>query len=749
MAKNKANASSLTAGDILKIIQKHYFWMLLPVLVLVAFILKNMAMGKIKTDFEQSVSSVNSEKKAVDDIASNSKHPNSDTIKAIQSETETLTSNVKDTWKLMYDEQKKRNKWPRRLSSEFLKIVENAKFESPIGVGKPYILEDYAGMMSANLPQLLIDVNRRRYQVRCYQFVREEGAPPTGRFEPVYIDRSIEQADVYTEPLLYLFGKDGRVYQYHESKQYIEEIKESALRQRLSEIPAAERTEYWVETDPMITNPGQYVSGGSRTADSTAAMPAMMRMGTPGAGSIPGDGIDPALMNFNQNEYSFNPRDIANNEILPGLPTLEERSRQVGNVDWQNPEIFSLLNWREAVPRSIEVWYLQEDLWVYQALLRVVMSSNGILNDQVLEGTADARTVDQVEENVEEADSKQQSAANNIGKSAIKCIESLMIGQQAASSWSEIKNLSLTGVSASGEGGMMMPGMMMPGMMPMGMPGAAGAGGAMPMPMPMPMPTAGAGGGGGGGMPGMPMMPMMPMGMPGSGDGEVTEADIRTALKDNRYLDAQDEPLTADSPSPFAEFKRMPIIMKLIVDQRRIPEILVNCANCSMPIDVRHVRIAPDNLQSGGGTAAAAMPVGAGVPAATAAGALPGGAAGGGVSLGRSALGETSGYGSDAIRISIYGVINIFNEPDPAIFGTGIDELEKQAKTGPQGTAQEAPQGAQPSPAAAPQQGEAPSAEGAPAEGAPAQPAQPSPEEPAQPAPEPAAPAAAEAVPAN
>lgn len=247
----------------------------------------------------------------------------------------------------------------------------------------------------------------------------------------------------------------------------------------------------------------------------------------------------------------------------------------------------------------------------------------------------------------------------------------------------------------------------------------------------------------------MPMMPMMPMGMPGSGDGEVTEADIRTALKDNRYLDAQDEPLTADSPSPFAEFKRMPIIMKLIVDQRRIPEILVNCANCSMPIDVRHVRIAPDNLQSGGGTAAAAMPMGAGVPAATAAGALPGGAAGGGVSLGRSALGETSGYGSDAIRISIYGVINIFNEPDPAIFGTGIDELEKQAKTGPQGTAQEAPQGAQPSPAAAPQQGEAPSAEGAPAEGAPAQPAQPSPEEPAQPAPEPAAPAAAEAVPAN
>ncbi|MBR6481391.1 MAG: hypothetical protein IKT12_06775, partial [Thermoguttaceae bacterium] len=475
MAKNKANASSLSAADLLKIIQKHYFWMVLPVLVLVAFILKNMAMGKIKTDYDQNVSTVNAEKKAVDEIASNSKHPNESTINAIKDETQTLTDNVESTWKLMYDEQKKRNKWPRRLSSEFLKIVENAKFESPIGIGKPYILEDYAGMMSANLPQLLIDVNRRRFQVRCYQFVREEGAPPTGRFEPVYIDRSVEEADVYTEPLLYLFGKDGRVYQYHEAKQYIEEIKESALRQRLSEIPPAERTEYWVETDPMITDPGNYVAGAGRAGNAGTGMPGMMpgmmpglmQSGTANSSSIPGEGVDPALSNFNQNEYTFNPRDIANNEILPGLPALEERSRQVGNVDWQNPEIFSLLNWREAVPRSIEVWYLQEDLWVYQALLRVVMRSNGILPDPVLEGTADARAAAQVEENVEEADDKQQSAANNIGKSAIKCIESLMIGQQAASSWSEIKNLSLTGINLSGEGGLpgMMPGML-PGIMP-------------------------------------------------------------------------------------------------------------------------------------------------------------------------------------------------------------------------------------------------------------------------------------------
>ena len=88
----------------LNMLGKYYFWIVLPVLVLVAFFLKNMAQGKIKTDYEKDVSGINSEKKAMDDIASNSKHPNKDTIKAIEEETETLSKNVYDTWRLMYDE---------------------------------------------------------------------------------------------------------------------------------------------------------------------------------------------------------------------------------------------------------------------------------------------------------------------------------------------------------------------------------------------------------------------------------------------------------------------------------------------------------------------------------------------------------------------------------------------------------------------------------------------------------------------
>ena len=55
-------------------------------------------------------------------------------------------------------------------------------------------------------------------------------------------------------------------------------------------------------------------------------------------------------------------------------------------------------------------------------------------------------------------------------------------------------------------------------------------------------------------------------------------------------------PYDAESPyyvrHPFAEFKLMPIRMSLIMDQHRIPKLLVECANSNMPIEVRRVRIA-------------------------------------------------------------------------------------------------------------------------------------------------------------
>jgi hypothetical protein len=65
-----------------------------------------------------------------------------------------------------------------------------------------------------------------------------------------------------------------------------------------------------------------------------------------------------------------------------------------------------------------------------------------------------------------------------------------------------------------------------------------------------------------------------------------------------RYVDATGVPITGPPP-PGEPFKRMPVYLELIVDQREIPKLLVECANAPMPVEVRQLRINPD--QGGGG----------------------------------------------------------------------------------------------------------------------------------------------------
>ena len=106
-----------------------------------------------------------------------------------------------------------------------------------------------------------------------------------------------------------------------------------------------------------------------------------------------------------------------------------------------------------------------------------------------------------------------------------------------------------------------------------------------------------------------------------SGGGSAEDA----ALKQNRYVDEKGEPLAADAASPTKEFKRMPIRMKLSIDQRKIAKLLVECANSAMPIEVRRVRIKPGEGEivdfgtgaaggTGGTGAGAAFAGGTGMP---------------------------------------------------------------------------------------------------------------------------------------
>jgi hypothetical protein len=173
------------------------------------------------------------------------------------------------------------------------------------------------------------------------------------------------------------------------------------------------------------------------------------------------------------------------------------------------------------------------------------------------------------------------------------------------------------------------------------------------------------------------------------GDGmsaaPMTEEDIFKYLKRNRYVDLEMKPLGEDDAPPMAEVNIMPVCLDLIVDQRRVSEILVECANSPMPIDVKLVRYSPGMAQTGVlgvGLASGGMDGGMGGSMSSNTSGMSSGSTGGGSTSGMSggdmsALdnfevgGKIGPYGSDAVNIQIIGVIYIYNEPDKDKLATG------------------------------------------------------------------------------
>jgi len=73
-----------------------------------------------------------------------------------------------------------------------------------------------------------------------------------------------------------------------------------------------------------------------------------------------------------------------------------------------------------------------------------------------------------------------------------------------------------------------------------------------------------------------------------------------SALVANRYLDSEGKPDPRTSgPFGSTEFRQLPVHMTLMMDQRWIPRVLIECANASLPVEVKQVRVNPS--QSGVG----------------------------------------------------------------------------------------------------------------------------------------------------
>jgi len=106
-----------------------------------------------------------------------------------------------------------------------------------------------------------------------------------------------------------------------------------------------------------------------------------------------------------------------------------------------------------------------------------------------------------------------------------------------------------------------------------------------------------------------------------SGDGgQAVALSGDQALKDLRYITLDGKRLKHDEASPHPEFRLMPVHMVLLMDQRRLPALLQNCARSNLPLVV-NFQVFPATQ---GGTAMSGGPGSGSLIPGAASGAEPG-----------------------------------------------------------------------------------------------------------------------------
>jgi hypothetical protein len=164
---------------------------------------------------------------------------------------------------------------------------------------------------------------------------------------------------------------------------------------------------------------------------------------------------------------------------------------------------------------------------------------------------------------------------------------------------------------------------------------------------------------------------------PPQGDGGGSPA----GAADGRYVTA-DGNKESSAVAASKQFKRMPIYLRLNIDQREIPKLLVECANSTLPVEVRQLRVNPSKPGSGS-SSGGPKPAG---PAATAANpnagllmqnrggpSKPAGGASGSTAPGANSSSGSSGAMTESeaysVPVELLGIIYIYNKPDLSKLG--------------------------------------------------------------------------------
>ena len=127
---------------------------------------------------------------------------------------------------------------------------------------------------------------------------------------------------------------------------------------------------------------------------------------------------------------------------------------------------------------------------------------------------------------------------------------------------------------------------------------------------------------------------------------------------DGRYVDASGKRMPGATAAA-TQFKRMPVFMRLTIDQREIPKLLTECANSPLPVEVRQLRINPG--KAGGSEAGKSAPASSGggnsnplqvrLPGSRSAPTRP-------------TPGPTQAATSFEVPVEVLGIVYIYNKPE-------------------------------------------------------------------------------------
>lgn len=441
----------------------------------------------------------------------------------------------------------------------------------------------------------------------------------------------------------------------------------------------------WVGSKPAATAGGMggYGMGGygmgSGGMDSSSGYGGAMDSGSSGYGGAMG-GYGGAMGGYGGAMGGYGPQVQASTDLVVW-------PKQVQDAVFADVQM-----WRGPVPTTHEVLYTQENIWILEGLLKIIAQVNARAN-----------------------------AVANF-QATVKEIEFLRVGRSAVGRVGTIDRPGVAGGGMGGYGSSMggigMDSAGMEGGMDSGSMGEmASSGGEMPS-------------GGDGGMSG--------------GEGEEGGMSGMVAATpdpaNGRYVDAAYAPLTGEdlrtkmkSSSPedayFAVAKRVPVRMRLKVDQRRIQTLIAECGNADLMFEIRQVRLGdttPAPASGAGGGYGMNIYGGGSSDTMGGYGAMTGSGEGSGygMGMGSDAYGGMGGYGMPTqgpskvwdIPVELYGVVYLFNPVDTAKLG--LDKVTAETEvadtvevSADEAQAAEAPAGQE---AAA---GQTPPAQGQPAQG--------------------------------